>query len=333
MNKSTRFGFFAFLLLVAFIGSPLAVSAQICTQDAMLCPDGTGVGRSGPNCTFVCPGDKIDNTFKPNNTDISAKIKSLLAQIKILQEKIRGLSPTLPIQTIPNDYISTCVGNGCSTETTVWSDGQQNDWTVNDYERANLSEREKYRDYSSGGTICQGFSRNLSIGSRGDDVLQLQQILIGNGLLQSSSGTGYFGQQTKVAVGLWQMSSGIPQVGIFGPKSRAFLKQNCGNSGVGGTIIPDKPSQPPQYFCTKEMVACPDGSYVGRTGPKCEAVCTTSSAINRYPGNSNSESCILISNSPKPNTACPGDSGWSIVPDGSNVSGVCNGTWQCVTGL
>lgn len=27
-----------------------------CTADAMLCPDGTYVGRTGPNCEFVCPG-------------------------------------------------------------------------------------------------------------------------------------------------------------------------------------------------------------------------------------------------------------------------------------
>ena len=26
-----------------------------CTQDAMMCPDGTYVGRTGPNCEFVCP--------------------------------------------------------------------------------------------------------------------------------------------------------------------------------------------------------------------------------------------------------------------------------------
>lgn len=26
-----------------------------CTMDAMMCPDGTYVGRTGPNCEFVCP--------------------------------------------------------------------------------------------------------------------------------------------------------------------------------------------------------------------------------------------------------------------------------------
>ena len=26
-----------------------------CTMDAMMCPDGSYVGRTGPNCEFVCP--------------------------------------------------------------------------------------------------------------------------------------------------------------------------------------------------------------------------------------------------------------------------------------
>ena len=31
------------------------VSATACDADAKLCPDGTYVGRTGPNCEFVCP--------------------------------------------------------------------------------------------------------------------------------------------------------------------------------------------------------------------------------------------------------------------------------------
>ncbi len=27
----------------------------LCTQDAMQCPDGSYVGRTGPNCDFICP--------------------------------------------------------------------------------------------------------------------------------------------------------------------------------------------------------------------------------------------------------------------------------------
>lgn len=30
----------------------------MCTQDAMQCPDGSWVGRTGPTCAFVCPSAK-----------------------------------------------------------------------------------------------------------------------------------------------------------------------------------------------------------------------------------------------------------------------------------
>ncbi len=30
-------------------------SSIVCTMDAMRCPDGSYVGRTGPNCQFVCP--------------------------------------------------------------------------------------------------------------------------------------------------------------------------------------------------------------------------------------------------------------------------------------
>jgi hypothetical protein len=34
---------------------PVEDDVVMCTMDAMMCPDGTYVGRSGPNCQFVCP--------------------------------------------------------------------------------------------------------------------------------------------------------------------------------------------------------------------------------------------------------------------------------------
>ncbi len=35
-----------------------------CTMDAMQCPDGSYVGRTGPNCEFVCPGSTDDTSEK-----------------------------------------------------------------------------------------------------------------------------------------------------------------------------------------------------------------------------------------------------------------------------
>lgn len=39
-----------------------------CTMDAMQCPDGTWVGRSGPNCEFVCSGQNVDPNGPPYPT-------------------------------------------------------------------------------------------------------------------------------------------------------------------------------------------------------------------------------------------------------------------------
>lgn len=82
---------------------------------------------------------------------------------------------------------------------------------------------------------CAAFERDLSVGSHGDDVMQLQQMLSGDGFLQASS-TGYFGRMTAQALGAFQMHFGISSsTGSFGPMTRQFLMRRCGgNSNDGG---------------------------------------------------------------------------------------------------
>ena len=37
---------------------PIQVQPRACTEEAKLCPDGSAVGRTGPNCEFAkCPGE------------------------------------------------------------------------------------------------------------------------------------------------------------------------------------------------------------------------------------------------------------------------------------
>ncbi len=39
---------------------PDDVAPVACTEEAMECPDGSAVGREGPNCEFAaCPGDEL----------------------------------------------------------------------------------------------------------------------------------------------------------------------------------------------------------------------------------------------------------------------------------
>lgn len=44
-----------------------------CTMDAMQCPDGSYVGRTGPNCEFVCPEVKEPTVPPDVQKDIDAK--------------------------------------------------------------------------------------------------------------------------------------------------------------------------------------------------------------------------------------------------------------------
>lgn len=77
------------------------------------------------------------------------------------------------------------------------------------------------------------FTRDLSVGMSGADVMVLQQFLNTHGAPVSASGPGslqnettYFGEKTRVAIALWQIVAGIsPPVGYFGTKSRSRIKE------------------------------------------------------------------------------------------------------------
>jgi peptidoglycan hydrolase-like protein with peptidoglycan-binding domain len=69
------------------------------------------------------------------------------------------------------------------------------------------------------------FTATLQIGSTGQGVTQLQQILIADGYLSISAPTSYFGSKTEAAVKAFQKANGLDQIGIVGPKTRAILNQ------------------------------------------------------------------------------------------------------------
>lgn len=73
---------------------------------------------------------------------------------------------------------------------------------------------------------AETFGTNLTIGSTGPEVIELQTWLEGNGYLVIPSGIskGYFGQLTVSALAKYQTSQNItPAVGYFGPITRAKL--------------------------------------------------------------------------------------------------------------
>ncbi|MBI2639346.1 MAG: peptidoglycan-binding protein [Candidatus Sungbacteria bacterium] len=86
------------------------------------------------------------------------------------------------------------------------------------------------------------FTRDLTMGVRGDDVTCLQNYLTSTGHFTYSGGaTGYFGSITRSAVSAWQAANSVsPTAGYFGAISRAKY-----NSVVGGTVVtPTTPTTP-----------------------------------------------------------------------------------------
>ena len=95
-----------------------------------------------------------------------------------------------------------------------------------------------------GAGACYSYTRNLTVGSKGDDVTALQQFLAAQGDLQVSA-TGYFGALTKAALAKFQSRNAIsPAVGYFGPMTRAKVSSMCvaAPAPVGGGPAPVVPA-------------------------------------------------------------------------------------------
>jgi chitodextrinase len=80
--------------------------------------------------------------------------------------------------------------------------------------------------------IVPQFTRNLTIGSIGNDVSLLQEFLDLNGYTVSTTGYGslgdesiYFGHKTAAALAAFQKANGIRDTGFFGPITRAFMQK------------------------------------------------------------------------------------------------------------
>lgn len=121
---------------------------------------------------------------------------------------------------------------------------------------------------------CPNLARNLSFGSRGSDVVQLQQFLIAQNLLAVGNDTGYYGRLTQTAVQQFQcramnLCSGSPSAngyGVAGPRTRVAVFAHC---SVGATTLPT-PAVPTntQPFGTSSM---PDQTFyqIGSNPAEC----------------------------------------------------------------
>jgi hypothetical protein len=85
--------------------------------------------------------------------------------------------------------------------------------------------------------ICLAIARNLTQGSRGADVTQLQEMLTQYpSIYPQASVTGYFGPATAAAIGKLQIQLGVASsstaTGYVGPLTRSALKSGCGTGGT-----------------------------------------------------------------------------------------------------
>ncbi|MEK7520919.1 MAG: peptidoglycan-binding protein, partial [Patescibacteria group bacterium] len=93
-----------------------------------------------------------------------------------------------------------------------------------------------------GGGATYNFTKDLTLGSKGDDVTALQSFLESKGHLVMPQGVakGYFGNLTKAALAKYQAAAGIsPAVGYFGPKTRANV-----NALAAAPTTPTTPTVP-----------------------------------------------------------------------------------------
>ncbi len=121
------------------------------------------------------------------------------------------------------------------------------------------------------------FNTNLTIGSRGNDVVALQSFLEAKGLLVIPAGVakGYFGALTRSAVAAYQTQKGItPTAGYFGPITRAAVMADGGvSTGTPGCSAGAAFNSITGQPCTSGPVAtpgCPAGAlYNSQTGQAC----------------------------------------------------------------
>gem|GEM_PF-981164 len=135
-------------------------------------------------------------------TDVQSQIQSLLSQIKALQEQLKAL------------VASSSASGGF-------------DWMAS-------STPGMMPPGQMGKGACVALNRNLRMGSQGDDVKGLQQMLKDDGDFQGGI-TGFFGQLTAHAMAAFQMHMGIASStdGSVGPMTRGFFERKCGK-GIGG---------------------------------------------------------------------------------------------------
>lgn len=63
------------------VGGKESEEPVACTMEAMMCPDGSYVGRTGPNCEFVCPASPVVEADIQAHIDAKADLITLTSPV------------------------------------------------------------------------------------------------------------------------------------------------------------------------------------------------------------------------------------------------------------
>ena len=119
-----------------------------------------------------------------------------------------------------------------------------------------------------------GFTQNLTVGSTGAEVTQLQTVL------GVTPVTGYFGPITKAAVVKYQVANGVPGTGYVGPLTRGVLNgaapvTNLPAGCVAGGLFSSTTGVP----CTSTTTTLPAGCVAGALFSSTTGVACTSTTV------------------------------------------------------
>ncbi len=115
------------------------------------------------------------------------------------------------------------------------------------------------------------FNSDLTVGSSGQDVVNLQSWLIANGysIPSVSSGAtpkGYFGSQTQSAVSAYQRSVGLPAYGYFGSMTRGRISSDSKVFGSDLRVILPNGGETWQKGSTRNITWNGPSAMISQTG-------------------------------------------------------------------
>jgi peptidoglycan hydrolase-like protein with peptidoglycan-binding domain len=212
-----------------------------------------------------------------SSTTVSVQVQSLLSQITSLEQQLHTLLQS--VATSSTSMMWDGSRPNASSTPVMWGPGP-----------AVIAS-----STPPGMGNCPSFGRDLSVGSQGNDVMQLQQMLAGDGFFSAST-TGYFGQLTASALDQFQAHFDIStsSAGFFGPLTRTFIGAHCGQGqGQNGGHMMGS-STPPMWQGSSTPPMSPMKPWMGTsTNPGWQGGPMGSSTPMRRPCPQNSPNSAL----------------------------------------